>query len=46
MTTSPQANPRSGFAVREWRAYAKNTLVGFLSLELPSGMIIHWLHSS
>jgi hypothetical protein len=30
-----------GFAVREWKPYAKNTLVGFVSLELPSGLIIH-----
>ena len=30
-----------GFAVREWKPFEKNTLRGFLSLELPSGMIIH-----
>ena len=30
-----------GFAVPEWKPFEKNTLRGFLSLELPSGMIIH-----
>jgi hypothetical protein len=30
-----------GFAVREWKPYAKNPLVGFFSLELPSGMVLH-----
>ena len=29
------------FIVREWRPFEKNTLRGFLSLELPSGIIIH-----
>ena len=29
-----------GFLVREWRPFERNTLRGFLSLELPSGMII------
>jgi hypothetical protein len=31
------------FVVREWRPYQKNTLRGFLSLELPSGLILHGL---
>ena len=30
-----------GFAVREWKSFEKNTLRGFLSVELPSGMILH-----
>jgi hypothetical protein len=38
--TTPVAAARV-FAVREWIPYAKNSLVGFLSLELPSGMILH-----
>ena len=28
------------FIVREWKPYAKNTLIGFLSLELPGGMVL------
>jgi DNA-binding cell septation regulator SpoVG len=31
----------NAFVVREWRPYSKNTLIGFVSLELPSGLIIH-----
>jgi hypothetical protein len=31
----------NNFVVREWRPYQKNTLVGFLSLELPSGLVLH-----
>ena len=31
----------TGFTVREWKPYAKNTLVGFLTLELPGGVIVH-----
>lgn len=31
----------SAFVVREWRPYSKHTLQGFLSLELPSGLIVH-----
>jgi hypothetical protein len=30
-----------GFAVHEWKPFEKNTLRGFLSLELPSGIILH-----
>ena len=29
------------FVVTNWKAYEKNTLRGFLSLTLPSGLIIH-----
>jgi hypothetical protein len=32
---------RSGFVVCEFKPFEKNTLLGFLSLELPSGMILH-----
>ena len=31
----------AGFMVKEWRPYVKNTLQGFLSLELPSGLVLH-----
>jgi DNA-binding cell septation regulator SpoVG len=30
----------SAFIVRDWRPHSKNTLVGFLVLELPSGLVI------
>jgi hypothetical protein len=30
---------RSGFVVREFKPYSKNSLVGFLVLELPSGLV-------
>ena len=33
--------PRVGFQISNWKPYTKNTLQGFLSLELPSGMIVH-----
>ena len=33
----------AGFNVREWKPFEKNTLRGFLSIELPSGMILHGL---
>jgi hypothetical protein len=29
------------FQVLEFKKFERNTLVGFLSLELPSGMVIH-----
>lgn len=29
------------FIVSNWKAYEKNTLRGFLSLTLPSGLVIH-----
>jgi hypothetical protein len=31
----------AGFVVSNWRPYVRNTLVGFCSIELPSGMVIH-----
>jgi hypothetical protein len=31
----------NNFVVREWRPYQKNTLVGFLSIELTTGLILH-----
>jgi len=30
-----------GVLVLEWKRYSKDTPVGFLALELPSGMILH-----
>jgi len=41
MGITKPADTACGFIVREWKPYSKNTLVGFLSLELPSGLIIH-----
>ena len=35
------ATGRVGFEVLDWRAHEKNTLQAFLSLSLPSGMILH-----
>ena len=32
---------RVGFEVLDWKAHEKNTLQAFLSLSLPSGMILH-----
>lgn len=29
------------FQIKQWKPYAKNTLVGFLDIETPSGMLIH-----
>lgn len=29
------------FAISEWKAYTKNTLRGFFTLTMPSGMILH-----
>jgi DNA-binding cell septation regulator SpoVG len=34
-------NATHDFTVKDWRPFSKNTLVGFVSLELPSGLIIH-----
>ena len=39
-TPTPEATTNA-FKVREWRPHSKNTLVGFASLERPSGLIIH-----
>jgi hypothetical protein len=33
--------PYSADSRRSWRPYQKNTLLGFLSLELPSGLVIN-----
>jgi DNA-binding cell septation regulator SpoVG len=41
LTQNRQGNLGRGFAVREWRPHVKNTLVGFASIELPSGLVIH-----
>jgi hypothetical protein len=37
----------SAFRVRSWSPFSKNTLIGFLSLEMPSGLVINdvCLHS-
>ncbi len=31
----------NGFEISNWKPHSKNTLVGFLSLTLPSGMVLH-----
>jgi DNA-binding cell septation regulator SpoVG len=36
----PAARP---FAISNWSAYSKNTLRGFFTVELPSGLVIHSL---
>lgn len=36
----PTGQP-GGISIIAWKPYKKNTLCGFLSLSLPSGMIIH-----
>jgi DNA-binding cell septation regulator SpoVG len=44
---SEKAKPAGGdgghraFLVSDWKAYEKGTLRGFLSLTLPSGLVIH-----
>jgi DNA-binding cell septation regulator SpoVG len=40
-TSIRRAASSGGFAVRQFRPFEKNTLLGFLELELPSGLIIH-----
>ena len=35
------ATGRIGLEVLDWKAHEKNTLQAFLSLSLPSGMILH-----
>jgi DNA-binding cell septation regulator SpoVG len=37
---TPHATTR-GFTVREFKPFERNTLRGFLSLELPSGLVLH-----
>jgi hypothetical protein len=41
MKTTTTTEAATNFKIREWRPFEKNTLRGFLSLELPSGMILH-----
>lgn len=31
----------NGFTVSNWKAHESRTLKGYLSLELPSGMVVH-----
>ena len=31
----------AGFEVSNWKPYSKNTLLGFCSLTMPSGMVLH-----
>jgi hypothetical protein len=38
ITTEPDTN---AFKVRSWRPFQKNTLLGFMSMELPSGLVIN-----
>jgi len=33
--------PNRGVVIRAWRVHKKNTLEGFLTVALPSGMILH-----
>jgi|ERR1035437_1741598 hypothetical protein len=41
---APMPAPRAPRAVaRDWTPYTKNTLPGFFTLELPSGLVIHSL---
>ena len=40
MTTTADT-AANAFKVREFKRYSKNTLVAFLVLEMPSGLIIH-----
>jgi hypothetical protein len=39
LSTSPTARPQ-GFRAANWRPHQKNTLQGFLDLELPSGLVL------
>ena len=36
-----KAYPRTAFAVREFKPFERNTLRGFLTTELPSGLVLH-----
>src|SRR3954470_20231517 len=31
--------PRAPFVARDWKSFPKNTLLGFVSIEVPSGVI-------
>ena len=35
------ATARRSFTIREWKPFERNSLRGFLSIELRSGMILH-----
>lgn len=37
----PPASSKRQAEVIKWRAHTKNTLRGFISLKLPSGLVIH-----
>jgi DNA-binding cell septation regulator SpoVG len=43
LTQSPPATQErnASFAISHWRPHAKNTLLGFCSLTLPSGLVLH-----
>jgi hypothetical protein len=41
MGAAMTATAHSSFGVREWKPFERNTLRGFLSIELPSGLILH-----
>jgi DNA-binding cell septation regulator SpoVG len=40
MRTTTEATT-SAFRVKSWRPYSKNTLRGYLTLKLPSGLVIN-----
>src|SRR5882672_8953873 len=35
------SNARRGFEISGWNPYTKNTLQGFFTLTMPSGMVLH-----
>jgi hypothetical protein len=41
MPRAQQSAPSPDFAVSNWKPFEKNTLRGFLTLTLPSGLILH-----
>jgi hypothetical protein len=41
-TAAPSCRPQTPVA-SDWKAFSKNTLKGFFTLQLPSGMVIHGL---
>ena|SRR6266436_23852 len=40
-TRPPSPGTDREFTVSEWKPYAKNTLCGFLTITMPSGMVLH-----
>jgi hypothetical protein len=32
-------HPKTGFIAKDWKAYQKNTLCGFVTIETPSGLV-------